>query len=414
MFDDSHLKKAVAIFAFAVVALAFGYYVARRPMDFRVYHYGARGVFDGTRPVYGLTSGLGWPMHYRYPPLFLLLFAPLAMLPLALAAAVWVVAKIALLVWLLRAIRAKYFNSRSSPRFYLLSFLFIAPYLIEEFRYGNAQFFVLALTIAGLLILDEHPVLAALSLGLAISVKVWPAFFLPYLLVRRNWKQAAWTLGFVLALALVPSLYFGVSKNFDLLGQWFVQESHTQLSENEIWFPNQSLRGVLMRYLTVIDYSRVPDSNYAQVNIAAMNPETVRILWMALAGVSYLGFLFLANRRRSGDGWLDHALAFCLVALLEPFSQKYALAVLLWPALVAAGLMKKPQLRILIYCAATLAVVQPLVPGAAAQRQLQVLGLDFAATLMLTLAVTWACLGGFAQKQKSGRSSNAPTEATGS
>ena len=51
-------------------------------MDFRVYHYGARGVFDGTRPVYGLTSGLGWPMHYRYPPLFLLLFAPLAALPL--------------------------------------------------------------------------------------------------------------------------------------------------------------------------------------------------------------------------------------------------------------------------------------------------------------------------------------------
>jgi hypothetical protein len=390
---DSRLRKAVAVCAVAVVALAFGYYVSRRPMDFRVYHYGARGVFEGTRPVYGLTSGLGWPMHYRYPPLFLLLFAPFAMLPLSLAAAVWVVAKIALLVWLLRAIRGKYFNSRSSPRFYLLSFLFIAPYLIEEFRYGNAQFFVLALTIAGLLILDDHPVLAAFSLGLAISIKVWPAFFLPYLLVRRNWKQVAWTLGFVLALALAPSLYFGVSKNFNLLGQWFVQESHTQLSENEIWFPNQSLRGVLMRYLTVVDYSRVPDSNYAQVNIADLNPETVRVLWMGLVGVGYAGFLLLANRRRASDGWLDHALAFCLVALLEPFTQKYALAVLLWPAIVAAGVMKKPQLRILIYCAATLAVVQPLVPGASAQRQLQVLGMDFAATLMLTLAVTLACLG---------------------
>jgi hypothetical protein len=33
------------------------------------------------------------------------------------------------------------------------------------------------------------------------------------------------------------------------------------------------------------------------------------------------------------------------------------------------------------------------VPGASAQRQLQVLGMDFAATLMLTLAMTWACLG---------------------
>jgi hypothetical protein len=35
------------------VATAFGYYVSSRPMDFRVYHFGTRGVFDGTRPVYG-------------------------------------------------------------------------------------------------------------------------------------------------------------------------------------------------------------------------------------------------------------------------------------------------------------------------------------------------------------------------
>src|SRR5881394_3691589 len=115
-------------------------------MDFRVYHYGARGVFDGTRPVYGPTSGLGWPMHYRYPPLFLLLFAPLAALPLGLAAAVWVVAKIAVLVWLLWAIKKR--GIRPGPTFAgtVIAILLIGPYIIEEFRYGNAQFFVIALT----------------------------------------------------------------------------------------------------------------------------------------------------------------------------------------------------------------------------------------------------------------------------
>src|SRR5258705_2464029 len=86
------------------IGLGFAYHVALYPMDFRVYHYGARGVFDGTRPMYGLTSGLGWPMHYRYPPLFLLLFAPFAALPLGWAAALWVVFKVLVLVWLLRAI----------------------------------------------------------------------------------------------------------------------------------------------------------------------------------------------------------------------------------------------------------------------------------------------------------------------
>src|SRR5262245_41032021 len=113
-------------------------------MDFRVYHYGARGVFDGTRPVYGPTSGIGWPMHYRYPPLFLLLFAPFARLPLGVAAAVWLLAKIGILVCLLQAIKKRV--PKSTRYAYVISAVFIAPYVIEEFRYGNAQFFVLALT----------------------------------------------------------------------------------------------------------------------------------------------------------------------------------------------------------------------------------------------------------------------------
>ncbi|PYT07588.1 MAG: hypothetical protein DMF60_06765 [Acidobacteria bacterium] len=423
------LKKALIVAGILTVSLGFAYHVAAHPMDFRVYHYGARGVFDGTRPVYGPASGLGWPMHYRYPPVFLLLFAPFAALPLGLAAALWVVLKVATLVLLLRLMsspnsppklggvaaplrkcREATFEGAAgvvswgtTPPFakkrangtppnlggeLVIPFLFIAPYILEEFRYGNAQFFVLALTIWALLTARERPVLAAGSLALAISIKVWPLFFVPYLAVRRDWKVVSYTLGFVAVLALLPSLYFGLSGNFNLLGQWFTQESHTQLSENEIWFPNQSLRGVLMRYLTTIDYSQVPDSNYPQMNVAKIDPASVRLLWTILAGAIYAVFLFLAQRRRESDGWLDHGLAFCLVALLEPFTQKYALAVLLWPALAAAVCMKNPRLRILMYAATTLVLIQPLAPSASIQRLLQVLGLDFAAALLLTAALT--------------------------
>src|SRR5207249_4760610 len=116
-------------------------------------------------------------------------------------------------------------NSPFGPRSFLVPCLFIAPYLIEEFRYGNAQFFV----------------------------------FVPHLAARRDWKVVAHTLGFVALLGLLPSVYFGFRGNLNLLGQWFSQEWHTQLGSSEVWFPNQSLRGVLMRYLTVIDYSQVPD-----------------------------------------------------------------------------------------------------------------------------------------------------------
>src|SRR5207248_3520639 len=123
--------------------------------------------------------------------------------------------------------------------------------------------------------------------------------------VRRKWSTAGYTLTFVALFAMLPALYFGFGSNLRLLREWFFQETHTQLSESEIWFPNQSLRGVLMRYLTVIDYSQVPDSNYVQVNFASLDPGAVRRAWMILAGSAYGAFLLIAHRRRKTDGWLD-------------------------------------------------------------------------------------------------------------
>jgi hypothetical protein len=187
-------------------------------------------------------------------------------------------------------------------------------------------------------------------------------------------------------LMLLPSFYFGFPGNLQLIRQWYEQESGTQFGLSEAWFPNQSLRGVLMRYFTVVDYSRVPDSNYPQVNIAAFDPANVLMVWAAISATVYVGLLFVANRGREVNEWLDHALAFCLVALLEPFTQKYVMAVLLWPALTAGSLMSRPALRILIYMATVLALVQPLIPGSNAQRLLQVLGMDFAAAALLCSA----------------------------
>src|SRR5262245_72994 len=101
---NSRTVVVAALIGAAILAAA--WYVSTRPMDFRVYYYGARGVFDGSRPVYGPSSGLGWPMHYRYPPLFLLLFAPFSWLPLSISAGLWLILKALVLIVLVRAIHS--------------------------------------------------------------------------------------------------------------------------------------------------------------------------------------------------------------------------------------------------------------------------------------------------------------------
>jgi hypothetical protein len=49
--------------------------------------------------------------------------------------------------------------------------------------------------------------------------------------------------------------------------------------------------------------------------------------------------------------------------------------------------MEKTVHRSLVISAAVLVVIQPLVPGATAQRLLQVLGMDFAAVLLLAIVM---------------------------
>ncbi len=382
-------QRVVAWLVLVAIAIFFAFYVAGRPMDFRVYYYGARGVFDGTRPVYGRASGLGWPMHYRYPPLFLLLFTPFAWLPLGLSAALWVLLKVVVLTLLLRAMQRRW-PSRAWP----VAALLAAPYVIQDFRYGNAQFFIFALTVAALLLVDENPVLAAGSLALAIAVKVWPLFFVPYLLVRRYIKVAAWTLVLTLGLTLLPAFYFGLRGNLELIRQWVHQEYLTQSGEEEIWFPSQSLRGVLMRYLTPIDYSQLPDSHYNNINLANVSPRKIRTIWFALAGIVYAVFLWQAHSQGSHNTAVIEAIGFCLIALLEPFTQKYALVILLFPAFIVAREMKTTAVRAAVYLAIVIALLQPLIPGSAAQREMQVLGFDFAATVMVAVGLSSLLVGG--------------------
>jgi len=321
-------------------------------------------------------------MHYRYPPPFLFLAWPFTRLSLAWAAAIWTILRCGSLILLIRSLWKRLGPSTSAAA-WLIPLLLGGPYVVEDLRYANAQTVAFALTGAALLLVSASPFLAAVALAGGIVLKVWPAFFLPYLMIRRQWRVVGWTLVLSAIFLLLPALHFGFVQNLDLLSQWARQEFSTQTGQSEIWFPSQSLRGVLMRFLTVIDYSQVPDSNYPLVHVLALDPGTIRFLWLALAGAAYIALLVIAALRKDTTFGLTEALAFTGIVLLQPFSQKYTLVVLLWPAMVAGRLFERHRARWLLYVAIALAAGQPLVIGSAGQRLLQVLGFDFLATALL-------------------------------
>ena len=390
--------RRLKLIVILMVALL-SYYAARHTVDFPIYHAMARAMLAGNGPLYGPNSGVGWPLVYRYPPLFLLLFVPFALLPLKLGAVIWTALKFVALYYLARALLARL--QLSSPiGVQFLALIPAVPYLALEFHYGNAQFFIFAMVAAALLCMQKRPIQAALILALGISLKVWPLFFLPYLMARRYRHVVALTLAFTVGLTLIPVGYWGWHGNAALLRQWATQEYGIAATGGEAdipGFPSQSLRSVMMRYLVSLDYSKLYDPNYPKFNLTAVNPHTVELLWAILAASAYAALLLFAWRGRESEELTLHGLAFCGLVLLQPFTKNTDLVVLLWPITVGVAALHGDKMlqrwaRGALYIAMSLMVLKPFLPTSAMHRILQVLGADFWETCLLGAGLIGRCV----------------------
>src|SRR5439155_14478029 len=135
------------------------------------------------------------------------------------------------------------------------------------------------------------------------------------------------------------------------------------------------LRGVMLRYWTAMDSSGLPDQNYPHVNFVSWNSWEVRQFWLVLAVL--LGLFALVQVYRSANDGIAYSLFFCFLLIVEPNVQKLTYTTLPWPILYAGVLMAERGVsrswRWLLTGALAVAVLQPLVPGAASQRLMQVL-----------------------------------------
>lgn len=388
-------SDTAAYIGFALLAVAAAIWVALHPakaIDFQVYWHNARHYFRDGAPMYGPQSGNGWAGGvYRYPPIFLDLFRPLAALPLALGAALWAAGKLVLGGWL--AIRLRRRWQVASVLALWPGLLLIAPYFIQELRYGNAQFYIVALCVLAFLDL-ESPGRAGFWLGWAAALKVWPLFFIPCLLFRKRWRAAGTAVAAAAGWTLLPVLWRGGARQLHLLGAWLAQEraiAATSARLGELWYPGQSLHDVLARYLSYIDYSQLPDAHYVQIAWAHWSAAAVERLWMVLAVVLLAGLFHLLYCRAADDD-AAAALMFCAVLIVEPHVHRLILETLLWPALWLSAEWAHHRLRrpsaVLFWLAFAASVAEPLVPGSARQRWLQVYGADFWLVLLpLTAAI---------------------------
>ena len=220
---------------------------------------------------------------YPNPPIMALLLEPIASLPPLAGSLLWFYLRIGMavgaLLFFFRIIETKEapFPTWAKNLTILLS---LRP-VMGDLTHGNINLFILFLVAAGLYAFHQRrDYLGGVTIALAIACKVTPALFIPYFLWKRAWKTLAGiSLGLVLFLFLVPSMFLGVGRNAQLLRSWTDQMVTPFLVQGVVTseHQNQSLPGLLYRLTTSSPSFLDDQAKPARYdNLIALDPQNVK------------------------------------------------------------------------------------------------------------------------------------------
>ena len=248
---------------------------------------------------------------YPNPPIMALLLEPIASLPPLVGSLLWFYLRIGMAVGALllffRIIETKEapFPTWAKNLTILLS---LRP-VMGDLTHGNVNLFILFLVAAGLYAFHQRrDYLGGATIALAIACKVTPALFIPYFMWKRAWKTLAGiTLGLVLFLFVVPSLFLGVGRNTQLLRSWSDQMVTPYLVQGVVTseHQNQSLPGVLYRLITASPSFLDEQAKPARYdNLLALDPQKVK--WIMKGCMLAFAALIVCTCRTplsSRQGW---------------------------------------------------------------------------------------------------------------
>jgi alpha-1,2-mannosyltransferase len=210
-----------------------------------------------------------------------------------------------------------------------LSGFILAPFgVMSTLQIGNAQLAFVALPVAAMaLFARRRPALGGLSLAYATVSKLYPALLVLYLLLRRDWRGAAWTIGLgaaIVGLSLAdvgwaPYLGFGGHLPRLLSGEAF-----PAMSVPDGMALNQSVPGLPLK-----------------LALFGLAPAT--LAWARVAGWIYTPLLLWATVRLARNRFdrEDEPIAWLTVTMLatyrSTFLPQYGVFPALWLAVLLAA-----------------------------------------------------------------------------
>jgi alpha-1,2-mannosyltransferase len=239
---------SLACLAFAISfphahGVAFGPY----RVDLDVYRIGGRAWLSGMHLYGGLPRTMsGARLPFTYPPIAAIMLSPLSMVPMAVASAVLTAASVGLLALVLLACLRSLDQSGEQLSGWAVWWLLPPALALEPVRntlaYGQINIVLMALVTVDCLALSPRWPRGSL-VGLAAAIKLTPAAFVLFFLLRRDWRAAGMAAASFLAATGIGFLLAG----HDSVQYWTRTVFDASRVGGESYAANQSVVGVLAR-----------------------------------------------------------------------------------------------------------------------------------------------------------------------
>lgn len=244
----------VLLIAFATLCLTMPLWPFHRItggfIDLQVYRLGIEALRDGA-DMYGqlpqTTIGIGLP--FIYPPFAALVLSPFALLPWDAAAFAFFISSTLALAVTLYLVARRRWPEQGGLRLTLLATSCATPLamLLEPVRstldFGQVNLLLMVLVAADCL--TEKPKWRrGMLVGLAAAIKLTPAAFVLYFLVRRDYRAAATA---AITGAVATALSFAILPK-ESVNYWFGGLGNVSGLSGSSFHTNQSIQAVLARF----------------------------------------------------------------------------------------------------------------------------------------------------------------------
>jgi len=201
----------------------------------------------------------------------------------------------------------------------------------DNFHHAQVSIFILYLVLEGIyLIYTNRKLWGSLLLAFGIDMKILPVVVIPYLIYRREWKPALYTIVFVLLFVYMPGFIIGFDYNKFLLSErWHLinpaNHEHVIDTSERSFYSLSTLLATLLVKNSAGDHDLLLRRNIADISIEQLN-IVINIARLVLILFTFYFLRTLPFRKVSSSVQRLYEISYLcmIVPLIFPHQQFYA------------------------------------------------------------------------------------------